>query len=132
VRRLESGDIVTRKTVCVNDRDGDGDCAACAHNPEALCRVPLAARREAEVTDGLSARGAMHSALWAWFFSLGFDSAKADEVAKARIDDFAHALAEKQRRFAEQEDTHLRTTPASVYAQGIRDAAALIDPEVQS
>ena len=23
---------------CVNDTDGDGDCAACARNPEALCR----------------------------------------------------------------------------------------------
>lgn len=28
---------LTRK-VCVNDRDGDGDCAACARNPEAPCR----------------------------------------------------------------------------------------------
>lgn len=25
---------------CVNDSDGDGDCAACARNPEALCRQP--------------------------------------------------------------------------------------------
>jgi hypothetical protein len=26
------------KKVCVNDTDGDGDCAACAHNPDAPCR----------------------------------------------------------------------------------------------
>lgn len=25
---------------CVNDTDGDGDCAACARNPQALCRQP--------------------------------------------------------------------------------------------
>lgn len=25
---------------CVNDSDGDGDCAACARNPDALCRQP--------------------------------------------------------------------------------------------
>lgn len=27
---------------CVNDSDGDGDCAACARNPQALCRQPTA------------------------------------------------------------------------------------------
>lgn len=26
---------------CANDTDGDGNCAACAHNPEAPCRQPL-------------------------------------------------------------------------------------------
>jgi len=27
-------------TYCVNDTDGDGNCAACARNPQAPCRVP--------------------------------------------------------------------------------------------
>lgn len=27
---------------CVNDSDGDGDCATCARNPQALCRQPTA------------------------------------------------------------------------------------------
>lgn len=26
-------------TRCLNDTDGDGNCAACARNPQALCRV---------------------------------------------------------------------------------------------
>lgn len=30
-----------RATRCVNDTNGDGDCAACAHNPNALCRQPV-------------------------------------------------------------------------------------------
>ncbi|MBK3631594.1 hypothetical protein JHN52_01185 [Streptomyces sp. MBT97] len=29
---------------CVNDTDGDGNCAACARNPEAFCRQPLTGR----------------------------------------------------------------------------------------
>jgi len=29
------------RTRCVRDTDGDGNCAACAHNPEAPCRVPV-------------------------------------------------------------------------------------------
>jgi hypothetical protein len=35
-------DIVEREptTRCVNDTNGDGDCAACARNPDALCRQP--------------------------------------------------------------------------------------------
>lgn len=41
----------------------------------------------------------------------------------------AHRLAEKQRAFAAQEAAHLRSTSATVYVQGIRDAADLIDPE---
>ena len=37
---------------CVNDSDGDGDCAACARNPEALCRQPtLEGRAVARVAD---------------------------------------------------------------------------------
>lgn len=27
---------------CVNDSDGDGDCATCARDPQALCRQPTA------------------------------------------------------------------------------------------
>lgn len=27
---------------CVNDSNGDGDCAACARNPQAFCRQPTA------------------------------------------------------------------------------------------
>jgi hypothetical protein len=29
---------------CVNDTDGDGNCAACARNPQAPCRRPKTAR----------------------------------------------------------------------------------------
>lgn len=29
------------ETRCVRDTDGDGDCAACARNPHAPCRVPV-------------------------------------------------------------------------------------------
>lgn len=30
---------------CVNDSDGDGDCAACARNPDAPCRQPIPAEQ---------------------------------------------------------------------------------------
>lgn len=43
--------------------------------------------------------------------------------------DYAARLARKIRAFAEQEDGHLGSTSATVYVQGIRDAASLIDPE---
>lgn len=54
------------------------------------------------------------------------------ELIDALLRDHAHELAERQRGFAEQEDAHLRSTSATVYVQGIRDAADLIDPEVST
>lgn len=36
-RHLEA---IMANTYCVADTDGDGNCAACAHNPQALCRKP--------------------------------------------------------------------------------------------
>lgn len=37
---------------CVNDSDGDGNCAACARNPQALCRQPtLEGRAVAHAAD---------------------------------------------------------------------------------
>lgn len=43
----------------------------------------------------------------------------------------AHELAETIRAFADQENGRLRNTSASVYVQGIRDGANLIDPKVR-
>jgi len=45
--------------------------------------------------------------------------------------EYATRMARRIRAFAEQEDGHLRSTSATVYVQGIRDAADLIDPEVK-
>ncbi|MDX3314662.1 hypothetical protein P1S61_37545 [Streptomyces sp. ME08-AFT2] len=46
---------------CVNDSDGDGDCAACARNPEALCRQPTleghAIARIADLIDPYASAG---------------------------------------------------------------------------
>ncbi|MFF9525382.1 hypothetical protein ACF1DV_25885 [Streptomyces achromogenes] len=61
-------------SVCLNDTDGDGDCAACARNPRASCRV--------------SARDAVHH-----LFESGRTSCRLD----AYLDAYAHELAEKQR-----------------------------------
>lgn len=36
---------------CVNDTNGDGDCAACARNPEALCRPLRSAEQLADLID---------------------------------------------------------------------------------
>lgn len=33
------------RTQCVNDTDGDGNCAACARDPKALCRQPIPAEQ---------------------------------------------------------------------------------------
>lgn len=30
--------VKPREKECINDNNGDGDCAACANNPDALCR----------------------------------------------------------------------------------------------
>ncbi|RSD21986.1 hypothetical protein [Amycolatopsis eburnea] len=40
-------------TRCVNDANGDGDCAACARNPDAPCRQPFAPLPDSE-TEGPS------------------------------------------------------------------------------
>ncbi|MFF9268606.1 hypothetical protein [Streptomyces rochei] len=61
-------------SVCVNDRDGDGNCPACARNPEAACRMP--------------ARQAVHH-----LFENGLTSYRLDRF----LDAYAHELAEKQR-----------------------------------
>jgi hypothetical protein len=63
-------------TICVNDTNGDGDCAACAHNPEAQCRQPRAVvvYMALELTDAHTGpRLAVRTAedFWAWVNTKG-------------------------------------------------------------
>ena len=68
-------------SVCVNDTDGDGDCPACARNPEAPCRV--SARDEAlDLVEKILPRE--HAKAYRELFSKKFDA-------------YAHELAEKVR-----------------------------------
>lgn len=46
------------------------------------------------------------------------------------LDEHEHDLAERQRRFAEQEAAQLTTPAGALYVLGIREAADRIDPEV--
>jgi hypothetical protein len=39
------------ETVCVNDTDGDGNCATCARDPQAPCRRPKPVDRYAHLTE---------------------------------------------------------------------------------
>lgn len=85
--------------------------------------VPSAAEAGPGDTEGeaeVSARDRLTIALWD-----NYTDAQKDQF----INDFAHELAEEQRAFAAQEDAHLKSTAATVYVQGIKDAADLIDPK---
>lgn len=94
---------MSERTVCVNDTDGDGDCAACTRNPQAPCRV--------------SARDEIFKRLAGAFIS--------DEKANALIDAFAHELAERGR------EEYLRLVRLSYHAPAQR-AFDLIDPMKES
>lgn len=59
-------------SVCLNDTDGDGDCAACARDPKAPCRV--------------SARNAIHRL---------FESGRTSYRLDVYLDAYAHELEEK-------------------------------------
>lgn len=104
-------------SVCVNDTDGDGDCAACARNPEAPCRVSAEeAARERVI----------------YFLEYAFPSKGGDELRKlceTVLDAYAHELAEKIRAdIIPEEQQHYREQQAE--QDGMRNAADLIDPEV--
>lgn len=95
-------------SVCLNDTDGDGDCAACARDPEAPCRV--------------SAREALIRSVY---------SKLSQNQMEELLDNYAHELAEMQRE-------HVRTLAADPFKygsahwaiRGADDVADLIDPEV--
>jgi hypothetical protein len=88
--------------VCLNDTNGDGDCAACARNPEAPCRV--------------SARDAVHRL---------FESGRTSYRLDAYLDAYAHELAEKIRAHGREGDNVL-------FADEWDSAADLIDPQTES
>ena len=92
-------------SVCIKDTDGDGDCAACARNPEAPCRM--------------SARNAVHRL---------FESGRTSYRLDAYLDAYAHELAEKIR--ASVKGWEGMSAYASAAMGGRQAAADLIDPEV--
>jgi hypothetical protein len=101
-------------SVCLNDTNGDGDCAACARNPEAPCRV--------------SAREELFEALF-----VDFQIRSRDQV-NALLDAYAHELAEKQRAWAREPGQVLITVELpdqldSIVKASVDIAADLIDPE---
>lgn len=91
-------------SVCVNDTDGDGNCAACARNPEAPCRK--------------SAGDALKIAL------LGV---MAPSRARSLVDSYAHELAERQR--AALPDVMERWAHC-LHQDTISEVIGLIDPKV--
>lgn len=99
------------RSVCENDTNGDGDCPACARNPEAPCRLPLP---PAEWPEEL--RGAFWSAVNAPTYA---------ESAGLTLK-FVHALAERQR----EKRTDLTDSVVGWFA--VDAAADLIDPEAAS
>lgn len=102
-------------SACVNDTDGDGNCAACARNPDASCR-----------------RSVNIEAILIGLFSIKHTPEGAAHAAKEVMRQHAHELAEKQRRHDEAEPIDYRETQAwrDGYSDGIQEAADLIDPEV--
>ncbi|MEV7814270.1 hypothetical protein AB0P05_26625 [Streptomyces flaveolus] len=93
-------------SVCLNDTNGDGDCAACARNPEAPCRV--------------SARDAVHRL---------FESGRTSYRLDAYLDAYAHELAEKIRNEPSPRDPD---DYGALVDAGADWAADLIDPEVST
>lgn len=109
-------------TICVLDRDGDGNCQSCAHNPDSVCRM--------------TPRDAIH-----WLFRNGLTDYRLEIFLNA----YAHELAEKIRNelgncsSSMSYDTHSRRCRDYHYREGAdaprvscddytsEDAANLID-----
>jgi hypothetical protein len=96
------------RSVCVNDTDGDGNCFACARNPESPCRM--------------AARAAIHRL---------FESGRTSYRLDAYLDAFAHELAEKILALrAAVPDLKARELFKNGYDAALMVAAFEIDPEV--
>lgn len=95
-------------SVCLNDTDGDGDCAACVRDPEAPCRV--------------SARD--------WLYVRLTGALIDSELVSARLDAYAHELAEEIRHH--DFDANVVGVRCGCSEGLTDDAADLIDPEVSS
>jgi hypothetical protein len=97
-------------SICLNDTNGDGDCAACARNPKAPCRV--------------SARDKL------WELYQTPDTASAFGEA---LDAYAHELAEKVMALrATVPGLKARQLFKDGYDAALMVAALEIDPEVSS
>jgi hypothetical protein len=100
--------------VCVNDTDGDGNCAACARNPEAPCRVSAREELVSTLED-----------LWLQRCGSKEERQTCRPDAEQLVDAYAHELAEKQRTNCD------KVTCGPYEAQcACKDQADLIDPEV--
>lgn len=100
---------------CVNDTDGDGNCAGCARNPDASCRV-----------------NARDKALEVMFWgSPGRDDEESRAFARRLLDAVAHELAEQIR--SELADKVSERLAGGVWTittgYTAAHAADLIDPE---
>lgn len=93
---------------CVNDTDGDGNCAGCARNPDASCRVDARSK-------------ALEVMFWG---SPGRDDEESRAFARRLLDAYAHELAEQIR------NGHPDRCPD--FADGAEWGADLIDPELSA
>lgn len=94
-------------SVCVNDTDGDGNCPACARNPEAPCRVSVNIE-----------------AILIGLFSVAHTPEQAQHAAREVMRQYAHELAEKIR-------AHEWRECCGAGCSDLAPAGAdLIDPEV--
>jgi hypothetical protein len=103
-------------SACVNDTDGDGDCAACARNPEAPCRWSVRERvlRFAEEN---------HSGLDPWTDpETGFFVDDPQAHLGQLLDAYARELAERIRMGWDE------TRGATQASKVMAFAADLIDP----
>jgi len=118
-------------SACVNDTDGDGDCAACARNPEAPCRWSVRERvlRFAEEN---------HSGLDPWTDpETGFFVDDPQAHLGQLLDAYAHELAEKIRaELAEKQRAALPDVMerwgGDLHQDTITEVIDLIDPEKES
>jgi hypothetical protein len=104
-------------TRCVNDTDGDGNCAACARNPQAPCRQTPGDRLRAALAKGMDS-----------------DCAYLHTEAQIRtlVDDYANDIAHQLARIQRSElDEVSRTSAGWIREDDMRGLINLIDPEVK-
>lgn len=108
---------------CINDTNGDGDCAACARNPQAPCRQTARETLTTTLTNLLARtrNGRMD-----------VHRAEAERLVDEALKEGAHELAERQRAHDGVEPDDYRQPQAwrEGYSDGLQDGADLIDPEV--
>ena len=103
---------------CTRDTDGDGDCAACARNPQATCRMTARETLTTTLTNLLARTRNGH---------MDAHRAEAERLVAEVLDEQANGLAEKIRRETARRNL-IREEHAEAWEAGLHRGADVITP----